>query len=85
MIFLAALSVKVRAALATVSAVVLVLLGAYYWGGRAAKKAVAIKEAHEENKRLNETVKVGHDNEIKISRKSADTVHSELDAEWMRD
>ena len=81
----AALTIKVRAALATASAVLLVLFGAYCWGGRAAKKAVEIKATSDENKRLRQTIEIAHENVIDINRKSDDAVHRELGTDWMRD
>ena len=82
---LVAMAIRLRAALMTASAVILVLSGAYVLGGRTAKRAVELREKRDENKRLTQTLEVGHNNEIKINRKSADSVHSELESEWMRD
>ncbi|QLT68210.1 hypothetical protein [Klebsiella variicola] len=54
-----ALISKFKVALATASAVVLVLFGAYMLGGRSARRAVEIKEIREEglrNKKIVEAV-----------------------------
>lgn len=82
--FLATLFIKAKVALATASAVALVLFGAYALGGRSARKAVQIKQAADENKRLKSTVEAKSENEQAINRQSDDSINVELSTDWMR-
>ncbi|MFA3693206.1 hypothetical protein ACNPHD_18060 [Klebsiella pneumoniae] len=80
-----ALISKFKVALATASAVVLVLFGAYMLGGRYARRAVEIKEICEEGLRNKKIVEAKVETSKQVASRSDDAVHSELQSDWMRD
>ncbi|MGS5488291.1 hypothetical protein ACVD67_17800 [Klebsiella quasipneumoniae] len=80
-----ALISKFKVALATASAVVLVLFGAYMLGGRSARRAVEIKEIREEGLRNKKIVEAKVEISKQVASRSDDAVHSELQSDWMRD
>lgn len=82
---LAGLYAKVRQYLLTATAVIMVLAGAYYLGGSAARRSMEIKAHREEKKRLQNTVDVKNDVINTVRRKDDATVDSQLVADWMRD
>ena len=71
---------KVKSTIMTLAAVFFVLVGAYTWGGRAARRAMEEKAQRENNKRLQGTVDVKNE-----TTKDASAVHRELRDKWMRD
>lgn len=75
------LCTKAKQYLLTATAVIMVLAGVYYLGGRAARRSKEIKAELEDNKRLQYTLDVKHD-VINAVRRSDD---SQLVADWMCD
>ena len=71
---------KVKSTIMTLAAVFFVLVGAYTWGGRAARRAMEEKAQRENNKRLQGTVDVKNE-----TINDASAVHRELRDKWMRD
>ena len=76
---------KVKSTIMTLAAVFLVLVGAYTWGGRAARRAMEEKAQRETNKRLQVTVDVKNETINEVRTKDASAVHRELRDKWMRD
>ncbi|MCJ8600977.1 hypothetical protein MWH03_00080 [Klebsiella pneumoniae] len=68
----------------TATSVFLVLIGAYYMGGRAAKKAAELKRQEEAARRANATIEVQKDVEQTIRSHTDDAVIDELHSDWMR-
>ncbi|HCL5638264.1 TPA: hypothetical protein N2N45_004348 [Klebsiella aerogenes] len=75
---------KVKTAIMTLAAVFFVLVGAYTWGGRAARRAMEEKVQRENNKRLQDTVDVKNETITEVRTKSASAVRRELRDKWMR-
>ncbi|HDY9206480.1 TPA: hypothetical protein RRJ23_004681 [Klebsiella pneumoniae] len=75
---------KVQTAIMTLAAVFFVLVGAYTWGGRAARRAMEEKVQRENNKRLQDTVDVKNETITEVRTKSASAVRRELRDKWMR-
>mgnify|MGYP007112681344 CR=1 FL=1 len=63
----------------------MVLAGAYYLGGRAARRSMEIKAEREDNKRLQHTVDVKNDVINEIRRADDAAVDAQLSSDWMRD
>ncbi|EER1100825.1 TPA: hypothetical protein ACN1CU_000317 [Escherichia coli] len=82
---LGSLMTKLKVALITLAAVFSVLVGAYTWGGRAARRAMEEKAQRETNKRLQGTVDVKNETINEVRTKDASAVHRELRDKWMRD
>ncbi|HCC2472847.1 TPA: hypothetical protein M4147_000454 [Klebsiella variicola] len=79
------LYIKAWQYLLTAAAVNMVLAGAYYLGGQAARRSMEIKAEREDRKRLRHTLDVKND-VINAVRSSDDTtVDTQLAADWMRD
>ncbi|EIA0809595.1 hypothetical protein K6334_002527 [Escherichia coli] len=81
---LGSLMTKLKVALITLAAVLLVLVGAYTMGGNAARRAMEEKAKQEDRKRLQNTVKVVNETSSKIRQKDASAVHRELYDKWVR-
>lgn len=79
------LFLKLKIALITLAAVLLVLVGAYTMGGRAARRAVEEKAKQEDRERLQNTVDVGNEITNELRWKSASAVHRDLHDKWLRD
>ncbi|ELY3572310.1 hypothetical protein AGJ37_22385 [Cronobacter sakazakii] len=79
------LFLKLKIALITLAAVLLVLVGAYTMGGRAARRAVEEKAKQKDRERLHNTVDVGNEITNELRRKSASAVHRDLHDKWLRD
>lgn len=79
------LFLKLKIALITLAAVLLVLVGAYTMGGRAARRAVEEKAKQEDRERLQNTVDVGNEITNELRRKGASAVHRDLHDKWLRD
>lgn len=75
---------KVKTAIMTLAAVFFVLVGAYTWGGRAARRAMEEKVQRENNKRLQDTVDVKNETITEVRAKGASAVRRELRDKWMR-
>lgn len=75
---------KVKSALFTLAAVILVLVGAYSYGGYMVRRSMEEKERREDNKRLQSTVEVVNETSNKIRQKDASAVHRELYDKWVR-
>ena len=75
---------KMKSALFTLAAVILVLVGAYTMGGNAARRAMEEKAKQEDRKRLQNTVKVVNETSSKIRQKDASAIHRELHDKWVR-
>ena len=75
------LYIKAKQYLLTASAVIMVLAGAYCFGGRAARRSMEIKAEREDNKRLQHTLDVKN----AVRRSDDATVDAQLAADWMRD
>lgn len=82
---IAGLISRFKALWMTALAVILVVFGAYCWGGRAAKRAVEIKTQRDENKRLQHTVDMKNEAVNVVRSKDDDTIDRELNDKWMRD
>lgn len=82
---IAGLISRFKALWMTALAVILVVFGAYCWGGRAAKRAVEIKAQRDENKRLQHTVDMKNEAVNVVRSKDDDTIARELNDKWMRD
>ncbi|GKK23671.1 hypothetical protein [Klebsiella variicola] len=79
------LYIKAWQYLLTAAAVNMVLAGAYYLAGQAARRSMEIKAEREDRKRLRHTLDVKND-VINAVRSSDDTtVDTQLAADWMRD
>ncbi|WBM73010.1 hypothetical protein OH773_21855 (plasmid) [Buttiauxella sp. WJP83] len=76
---------KLKIALMTPAAVLLVLVGAYMLGGRAARQAMEEKARQEDRKRLQSTVDVKNEIINEVRQKDASAVHRELHDKWLRD
>lgn len=76
---------QIKSGLMTLAAVLLVLVGAYSLGGRAARQALEEKARREDNRRLQNTVDEKNETINEIRRKGASVVHHELHDKWMRD
>ncbi|RTP66600.1 hypothetical protein EKN41_11550 [Enterobacter hormaechei] len=76
---------KLKIALITAAAVLLVLVGAYTMGGRAARQAMEEKARQEDRKRLQNTVDVKNETINEVRAKNASAIHRELSDKWMRD
>lgn len=72
---------RLQGILLTAAAVVLVLFGAYALGGRAARRAVEIKD----QKRRIDAAEDRRDVEIAVDRMPADDVHQRLRDRWTQD
>lgn len=84
-VMLPGLYIKARQYLLTAAAVIMVLAGAYYLGGQAARRSMDIKAEREDRKRLRHRLDVKND-VINAVRSSDDTtVDAQLAADWMRD
>ncbi|HGG9109436.1 TPA: hypothetical protein ACJJYX_004328 [Enterobacter cloacae] len=79
------LYIKAKQYLLTAAAVIMVLAGAYYLGGRAARWSMEIKAEREDNKRLQHTLDVKNDVINAVRRSDDATVDTQLAADWMRD
>ncbi|CZV82337.1 Uncharacterised protein [Enterobacter hormaechei] len=79
------LYIKAKQYLLTAAAVIMVLAGAYYFGGRAARRSMEIKAEREDNKRLQHTLDVKNDVINAVRRSDDATVDAQLAADWMRD
>ena len=75
---------KVKSALFTLAAVILVLVGAYSYGGYIVRLSMEEKERREDNKRLQSTVEVVNETNSQIRQKDASAVHRELHDKWLR-
>ncbi|CZV17783.1 MULTISPECIES: hypothetical protein [Enterobacter cloacae complex] len=76
---------KLKIALITAAAVLLVLVGAYTMGGRAARQAMEEKARQDDRKRLQNTVDVKNETINEVRAKDASAIHRELRDKWMRD
>ncbi|HHT3161927.1 TPA: hypothetical protein ACTYTY_005026 [Enterobacter hormaechei] len=76
---------KLKIALITAAAVLLVLVGAYTMGGRAARQAMEEKVRQDDRKRLQNTVDVKNETINEVRAKDASAIHRELSDKWMRD
>ncbi|EMB8467660.1 TPA: hypothetical protein ACXNQJ_004876 [Enterobacter hormaechei] len=76
---------KLKIALVTAAAVLLVLVGAYTMGGRAARQAMEEKARQDDRKRLQNTVDVKNETINEVRAKDASAIHRELSDKWMRD
>lgn len=76
---------KLKIALITAAAVLLVLVGAYTMGGRAARQAMEEKARQDDRKRLQNTVDVKNETINEVRAKDASAIHRELSDKWMRD
>ncbi|ELE9693048.1 hypothetical protein RM405_004125 [Enterobacter kobei] len=76
---------KLKIALITAAAVLLVLIGAYTMGGRAARQAMEEKARQDDRKRLQNTVDVKNETINEVRAKDASAIHRELRDKWMRD
>ncbi|AXD22169.1 TPA: hypothetical protein P5L65_003924 [Salmonella enterica subsp. enterica serovar Concord] len=76
---------KLKIALITAAAVLLVLAGAYTMGGRAARQAMEEKARQDDRKRLQNTVDVKNETINEVRAKDASAIHRELRDKWMRD
>lgn len=76
---------KLKIALITAAAVLLVLVGAYTMGGRAARQAMEEKARKDDRKRLQNTVDVKNETINEVRAKDASAIHRELRDKWMRD
>ncbi|MGF3094473.1 hypothetical protein [Cronobacter sakazakii] len=79
------LFLKLKIALITLAAVLLVLVGAYTMGGRAARRALEEKAKQDDKKRLQSTVDVKNETFNEVRQKDASAVHGELHDKWLRD
>ncbi|EKK3990787.1 hypothetical protein [Cronobacter sakazakii] len=79
------LFLKLKIALITLAAVLLVLVGAYTMGGRAARRALEEKAKQDDKKRLQSTVDVKNETFNEVRQKDASAVHRELHDKWLRD
>ncbi|ELY4103819.1 hypothetical protein [Cronobacter sakazakii] len=79
------LFLKFKIALITLAAVLLVLVGAYTMGGRAARRAQEEKVRQVDRKRLQSTVDVKNETFNEVRQKDAAIVHRELHDKWLRD
>ncbi len=79
------LYIKAKQYLLTAAAVIMVLAGAYYLGGLAARRSMEIKAEREDNKRLQHTLDVKNDVINAVRRSDDATVDAQLAADWMRD
>lgn len=79
------LFLKLKIALITLAAVLLVLVGAYTMGGRAARRALEEKAKQDDKKRLQSTVDVKNETFNEVRQKDASAVHRELHDKWFRD
>ncbi|HBD1220384.1 hypothetical protein HVV62_22345 (plasmid) [Escherichia coli] len=75
---------KMKSALFTLAAVILVLVGAYSYGGYMARRSMEEKERREDNKRLQSTVEVVNETNSEIRQKDASAIHRELHDKWVR-
>lgn len=76
---------KLKIALITAAAVLLVLVGAYTMGGRAARQAMEEKARQDDRKRLQNTVDVKNETINEVRAKDASAIHRELRDKWLRD
>ncbi|HFK5755259.1 TPA: hypothetical protein ACG0LX_004504 [Enterobacter ludwigii] len=76
---------KLKIALITAAAVLLVLIGAYTMGGRAARQAMEEKARQDDRKRLQNTADVKNETINEVRAKDASAIHRELRDKWMRD
>ncbi|EMW2202884.1 hypothetical protein QDQ72_21230 [Enterobacter hormaechei] len=76
---------KLKIALITAAAVLLVLVGAYTMGGRAARQAMEEKARQDDRKRLQNTVDMKNETINEVRAKDASAIHRELSDKWMRD
>ncbi|ELY2511307.1 hypothetical protein EYS39_19230 [Cronobacter sakazakii] len=79
------LFLKLKIALITLAAVLLVLVGAYTMGGRAARRALEEKARQDDKKRLQSTVDVKNETFNEVRQKDTSAVHRELHDKWLRD
>lgn len=79
------LFLKLKIALITLAAVLLVLVSAYTMGGRAARRAQEEKVRQDDRKRLQSTVDVKNETFNEVRQKDAAIVHRELHDKWLRD
>ncbi|QWR87155.1 MULTISPECIES: hypothetical protein [Cronobacter] len=79
------LFLKLKIALITLAAVLLVLVGAYTMGGLAARRALEEKAKQDDKKRLQSTVDVKNETFNEVRQKDASAVHRELHDKWLRD
>lgn len=75
---------KVKSALFTLAAVILILVGAYSYGGYMVRRSMEEKERREDNKRLQSTVEVVNETNSQIRQKDSSAVHRELHDKWLR-
>ncbi|MEW2741549.1 hypothetical protein ABZ131_20525 [Providencia rettgeri] len=75
---------KIKTAFYLLLSTLFVLFAAYALGGRAARKAIKLKQKQEKIDRLEKTVKVKNEVDSEIRSKSDDAVIDELHADWMR-
>ncbi len=68
----------------TLAAVILVLVGAYSYGGYMARRSMEEKERQEDRKRLQSTVEVVNETNSEIRQKDASAIHRELHDKWVR-
>jgi len=76
---------KLKSWALTILAVLLVLVGAYAMGGRAARKGAQAKRNYDEALRGAAGAKGVHDAEVEVRRMPAGSAADQLRRDWMRD